>query len=223
MDKFKVGDIIVSNLASKGTVLEVYKHKLVVADFYNPTKASFDLSKEYWDQWKVEESFNVTEHKFKVGDEITTTEGEVQFEVIIGFLPQGYALGSSKVLDFTMEYIWKLSEDNTNEEPFNVIEVKQDTGKLRYDLLPFDAVDEVVKILNYGIKKYPNPEENWRDNSKPEDIKRYKAAMLRHMSELQQGRTHDIESGLHHMAHIATNSLFIIALLKQHDLYNKEI
>ena len=94
-------------------------------------------------------------------------------------------------------------------------EVKQDTGKLRYDLLPFDAVDEVVKILNYGIKKYPNPEENWRDNSKPEDIKRYKAAMLRHMSELQQGRTHDIESGLHHMAHIGCNSLFIIALLKQ--------
>ena len=100
--------------------------------------------------------------------------------------------------------------------------VKQDSGKLRYDLLPFDAVDEVVQILNYGISKYPKPEENWRDNSKPEDIKRYKAALLRHLSELQQGRTHDKESGLHHMAHVACNSLFIIALLKKFKEYDNE-
>lgn len=94
-------------------------------------------------------------------------------------------------------------------------EVKQDKGKLRLDLLPWDALDEVGKVLTYGVIKYPNPEENWRENSKPEDIKRYKAALLRHYSAMSQGELVDPESGLAHMAHIATNALFIIALEKQ--------
>ena len=94
-------------------------------------------------------------------------------------------------------------------------QVKQDEGKLRYDLVPFDALDEVVKVLTFGIKKYPNPEENWRVVSEPKDLKRYEAALLRHMSEHMQGRQYDDETGLLHMAHIATNALFIIALTKK--------
>ncbi len=96
-------------------------------------------------------------------------------------------------------------------------EVKQDKGKLRLDLLPWDALDEVGKVLTYGVNKYPKPEENWRVNSRPEDIKRYKAALLRHFSALEQGELVDPESGELHMAHIATNALFIIALEKQFD------
>jgi hypothetical protein len=98
--------------------------------------------------------------------------------------------------------------------------VKQDEGKLRYDLMPFDALDYVAKVLTYGIKKYPKPEENWRINSKKEDIPRYKAALLRHYSSMAQGEIVDLESGLPHMAHIATNSLFILALEKQFGVYN---
>jgi hypothetical protein len=98
--------------------------------------------------------------------------------------------------------------------------VKQDTGKLRYDLMPFDALDYVAKVLTYGIKKYPRPEENWRVNSVKDDIYRYKAALLRHYSAMAQGETLDSESGLPHMAHIATNSLFILALEKQFEVYN---
>ena len=94
--------------------------------------------------------------------------------------------------------------------------VKQDAGKLRYDLLPFDAVDEVVRVLTYGISKYPDPKENWRVNSSEEDIKRYEAALLRHMSSYMQGENEDPESHLPHMAHIATNALFIIALRKKY-------
>ena len=92
--------------------------------------------------------------------------------------------------------------------------IKADKGKMRYDLVPFDALDEVAKVLTFGIRKYPSPEENWRVNSSPEDIKRYEAALLRHMSEHMQGRELDDETGLSHMAHIATNAMFIIALKK---------
>ena len=99
-------------------------------------------------------------------------------------------------------------------DPLVKTPVKQDNGKLRYDLMPFDALDDVAEVLTYGINKYPEPEENWRVNSKPDDIKRYRAAMLRHLSEVMQGRDYDDESGMKHMAHIATNALFILALEK---------
>lgn len=91
---------------------------------------------------------------------------------------------------------------------------KKDAGKLMYDLLPFQSLDEVVKTLNQGYEKYGL--DNWLHNSSPEDVRRYEAAMLRHYSEFRQGRTHDSESGLHHFSHIAANSLFIIALLKKY-------
>lgn len=94
--------------------------------------------------------------------------------------------------------------------------VKQDSGKLRYDLMPFDALDKVAEVLTYGIKKYPKPEENWRVNSSKKDIKRYEAALLRHYSAMSQGEEIDKESGLPHIAHIATNALFIIALKRKY-------
>lgn len=93
--------------------------------------------------------------------------------------------------------------------------VKQDTGKRRLDLLPWDALDEVGNVLTYGVNKYPNPEQNWRVNSTKDDIKRYKAALLRHFSRIEQGELYDEESGCLHSACIATNALFIIALEKK--------
>ena len=93
-----------------------------------------------------------------------------------------------------------------------VSKVKLDDGKLRYDLLPFSALDEIVKVLTYGIQKYPEPEQNWFVNSAEVDLKRYKAAILRHMSRVMQGEQIDEESGLRHLAQIATNCMFLIAL-----------
>lgn len=100
--------------------------------------------------------------------------------------------------------------------------VKQDLGKLRYDLVPFDAIDEVVKVLNYGITKYPEPRENWKVNSRKVDIARYEAALLRHMSSHMQGELMDSESELPHIAQVATNALFIIALRKKYKCLVKQ-
>ena len=57
-------------------------------------------------------------------------------------------------------------------------EVKQDVGKRRLDLLPWDALDLVGDVLTYGINKYPTPKENWRVNSTQEDIGRYRVFKL---------------------------------------------
>ena len=100
-----------------------------------------------------------------------------------------------------------------------MIEVKQDKDKRRLDLLPWRALDLVGDVLTYGIKKYPNPKENWLVNSTQEDIPRYRAALLRHTSARAQGEIFDKESGLPHDAHIATNSLFILALESKYGTY----
>jgi len=95
--------------------------------------------------------------------------------------------------------------------------VKQDLGKLRWDIVPFAALDSVVRVLTIGEVKYPSTEEglNWLVKSTKEDLPRYEAAMLRHMSEHMQGRKVDPETGEPHLSHIIANCLFLIELEKK--------
>lgn len=84
--------------------------------------------------------------------------------------------------------------------------MKFDSGKPEYGLIPAFALEEVVKVLSYGAKKYaPN---NWRhvENSP----KRYFDAAQRHMWAIARGEANDPESGMPHAAHAATCLLFLI-------------
>ena len=82
---------------------------------------------------------------------------------------------------------------------------KDDLNKVRLELLPWDALEEVGRILTYGAEKYgPN---QWRGVAQ----ERYIGALLRHLSAYQRGETYDPESGQLHLAHLATNALFILA------------
>ena len=83
---------------------------------------------------------------------------------------------------------------------------KDDTEKPRMDLLPFEALEEVAKVLTFGAKKYAA--NTWQKVKDAEG--RYVAALLRHLSAYNQGKTFDEESGLSHAAHMATNALFIL-------------
>ena len=85
---------------------------------------------------------------------------------------------------------------------------KYDTGKLRWDLLPVECVEEVVKILTFGAEKYaPN---NWQlvDNAN----ERYYAALMRHIIAWRKGELLDPESGLSHLSHAACNVVFLMWL-----------
>lgn len=87
--------------------------------------------------------------------------------------------------------------------------VKYDAEKLRWDLLPYDALEEVVKILTHGAKKYED--ENWKRVTPSK--KRYSAALMRHFSKWMQGEKIDPESGndkLRHIAQVVCNGLFLL-------------
>ena len=92
--------------------------------------------------------------------------------------------------------------------------IKYDTGKLRYDLIPVESVEEVVKVITYGAVKYkPN---NWQHVENYKD--RYYAACQRHLVEWKKGIKIDGESGLRHLAHAACCIIFILYLELKEEL-----
>lgn len=87
---------------------------------------------------------------------------------------------------------------------------KFDSGKLDYTLLPWDGVEEVVKVLEFGAKKYDR--DNWQFVENAET--RYMAAAFRHLVAYQTQDEVDPETGLSHLAHAACCMLFLLALEK---------
>ena len=83
--------------------------------------------------------------------------------------------------------------------------LKYDEDKLDYTLLPWDQIEKVVEILNYGAKKYGK--ENWRHLKDGKN--RYAAAAMRHLVSYMKGQDKDEESGYGHLYHAITNLLFL--------------
>jgi hypothetical protein len=87
---------------------------------------------------------------------------------------------------------------------------KFDAGKLDYTLLPWEALEEVVKVLAYGLHKYER--DNWK--YVPDAMQRYEAAGFRHRVARLQGEANDPETGVSHLAHEVCCLLFQLWFLK---------
>lgn len=85
------------------------------------------------------------------------------------------------------------------------IGIKHDSGKLDYTLIPWDGMDDVVKVLDFGAKKYS------RDNWRKVGFHRYLCAAFRHLIAHSKGELNDPESGLPHLAHAGCCVLFMLA------------
>lgn len=82
---------------------------------------------------------------------------------------------------------------------------KDDAGKARWDLLPFRALLDVIRVLEHGAIEYgPN---NWRNVAQAKI--RYFNAAIRHLVARFRGELLDPKSGLPHLAHAACNCLFL--------------
>lgn len=80
--------------------------------------------------------------------------------------------------------------------------LRYDHGKLRYDLLPFDGLEELTKVYTKGAEKYAD--RNWE---KGMSWSRCVGSLLRHTFRFCLGERNDPETGLHHMAHAAWNAI----------------
>ena len=83
--------------------------------------------------------------------------------------------------------------------------------KLRWELLPLEDVEDIVRVYTAGAKKYG--ENKWQNL--PDGIRRYKAALLRHLVEFDKGNEIDEETGCHHLAAVAWNAIAMLHISKQ--------
>ena len=83
---------------------------------------------------------------------------------------------------------------------------KDDSDKLPWHLLPFDALEEVTKVLQFGAKKYEP--RNWE---KGMAWHRPFRAAINHLQHWWGGTKVDEETGLTPLAHAACEVLFLLA------------
>lgn len=78
--------------------------------------------------------------------------------------------------------------------------------KLRWDLLPLQEIEDIVRVYTAGAEKYGD--NNWQnlDNG----YQRYKAALLRHLLEYEKGNRIDEDTGCLHVAQIAWNAIAML-------------
>jgi hypothetical protein len=113
----------------------------------------------------------------------------------------------------------KVTVDPTPDPKTEATAVKYDSGKTDWSLMPFEAVEEINKVLEFGARKYAA--HNWTQG----DGFRYTrvlSSLFRHLFAWSRGEDLDPESGLSHLAHAGCNVIFLIYYSKYKDRYNND-
>ena len=94
-------------------------------------------------------------------------------------------------------------------EEKNNIGIKYDDDKERYDLIVYEFIEQMAKVMTKGAYKYAPW--NWITLDKARIV----AALQRHNAAYMMKETIDMESQCSHLAHIACNAM----MLYYKDLY----
>ena len=90
-------------------------------------------------------------------------------------------------------------------------QAKADQGKPHPSYVPVALIEGVMAVREYGNQKYHDP-----DNWKQVEPERYHQAMLRHiLAAWNDPYRIDPESGLPHIAHVATNIAFLLEMKEE--------
>lgn len=85
---------------------------------------------------------------------------------------------------------------------------KLDEGKLRWSLLPLDAIRSAIRVFQYGAEKYS--EDNYMKGIK---FTKLYDANIRHLTAWKDGEDNDDETGESNIAHAICCSLMLLALI----------
>ena len=101
------------------------------------------------------------------------------------------------------------SEEANMDKPDQ--QAKADQGKPHPSYVPVALIEGVMAVREYGNAKYHDP-----DNWKQVEPERYHQAMLRHiLAAWNDPYKIDPESGLPHIAHVATNIAFLLEMKEE--------
>lgn len=116
-------------------------------------------------------------------------------------------------------FVTKPPTDKIPAGAANSVAMKYDSGKTDWSLMPFEAIEEINKVLDFGAKKYAA--HNWRTGSGFK-YTRVLSSLLRHTFAWARGEDLDPESGLSHLAHMGCNVVFLIYYNKYKTQYNND-
>lgn len=86
---------------------------------------------------------------------------------------------------------------------------RHNAGKVRFDLLPANAMLQTARVFSMGAEKYGD--RNWELGM---DWSKVTASLERHLQAFKRGEDYDKESGELHMAHVVANALFLLEYYK---------
>lgn len=98
-----------------------------------------------------------------------------------------------------------MTKKEPKDSPTKIEGIKHDSDKLDWTMLPFEQVEEVIKVLKEGAKTYGR--DNWKS---VEPKERYLSALFRHVVARAKGEVYDEQYGLSHMAHAVCCALFLM-------------
>ena len=84
---------------------------------------------------------------------------------------------------------------------------KNDTDKNRLELLDYDFVEGIGRILTFGAIKYEAW--NWQKAGSDEDLERLRGALMRHSMAYMRGEKLDPETGESHLSHMGCCMMFL--------------
>lgn len=90
-------------------------------------------------------------------------------------------------------------------------------GKLKWSLVDFESLEDLVKVLEYGGGVYG--EYNWQ---KGLFVKETCESLMRHLIAFMKGQDID-ESGVSHLGHIQANAMFMSYMLKHKKEFDNRV
>lgn len=121
-------------------------------------------------------------------------------------------------LDYLDEYKKQIAQAS-NPSPSFVEAMKDDKDKVRWDLLPVGALEEVAQVLTHGAKKYEAW--NWAKDG-GFTWSRLIRAGIGHLFAFARGVDKDEETGYSHLAHAICCLLFLLTYARDKTKYTKD-
>lgn len=82
--------------------------------------------------------------------------------------------------------------------------LRYNKGKIKWGLVPFKALEPMVRVLEFGAGKYEPF--NWAKGLSYVEVCE---SLQRHLYSFMNGEDNDKESKIHHIGHILCNAMFL--------------